>query len=126
MYKILRVIGVLVRSYMLTNAFEYFFDNLIIAYVINMIIGEVLLWQTTYYISVGSIYVKKSNPALGSFLYTLFYVINNFLLIGSCYFCKKLNLDLLCVVLIYMILLIFEVWVSRKSYSLMKEKFGIL
>lgn len=109
LYKVVHSIGAIVRTALLTNAFEYYFDNLMFSYITNAAVGEVLLWQTTYHISVGNIYVKYSNPAWGSFLYTVFYIINNFLLILSCNICKLLSLDLIGILIVYLALLFGEV-----------------
>ena len=118
MYKIMHSIGAIVRTVFLTNAFEYYFDNLILAYIVNTSIGEFLLWKTTYHISVGNIYVKNSNPAFGSFLYTAFYVINNFLLILCCNICKSVSLNLISVVILYLILLACEVKLINRAKEL--------
>ena len=78
--------------YFIASAFEGYFDNILIAMIINDTIGEFVLRKTTYHISVGSIYEKYSFPAWGSFLYTVFYIFNNLIMTGACYICKCLNI----------------------------------
>lgn len=118
MYKVVHSMGAVVRTSLLTNAFEYYFDNLMLAYITNAAVGEFLLWQTTYHISVRNIYVKYSNPAWGSFLYTVFYIINNFLLILSCNICKFLSLDLIGILVVYLTLLFGEIKLVDKVKEL--------
>lgn len=108
-HKITSTIGALIRMYIIANAFEGYFDNVLMAYIINDTIGEFVLWQTTYYISVGSIYEKYSCPAFGSFLYTVFYILNNFIMTGACYICKWLNMEWGWIFVFYIIMLIIYV-----------------
>ena len=108
-YKITSTIGMLIRMYIIANAFEGYFDNVLMAYIINDTIGEFVLWQTTYYISVGSVYEKYSCPAFGSFLYTVFYILNNFIITGACYICKWLNMEWGWIFVFYIIMLIIYV-----------------
>lgn len=119
LYTITSTIGFIIRTKFMINAFESYFDNNLMAIIVNNTIGEFILWQTTYHISVGSVYKKYSFPAWGSFLYTLFYAFNNLIMTGACYVCKWLNIDLGWIFLLYFVGLIAYVslmcFVKRKA-----------
>lgn len=118
-YKITSTIGVLARMYIIANAFEGYFDNVLMAYIINDTIGEFVLWQTTYYISVGSIYEKYSWPTGGSILYTVFYILNNLIMTGACHVCKWLNIGWGWIFFWYFVVLLVYVYLM----NLVKRKF---
>ena len=123
MYRFISIIGVLTRTYLISNTFEGYFDNVWIAYLVNVFIGELILWKTTYYLSVGSIYKQYSFPVWGSVLYTMFYFLNNGLLFLSCYFCKLFNLDFYFIFIIYFLLLLTYVCVMRRIRNKVKYDF---
>ncbi len=117
MYKLVRIIGIIIRSNFLANAFEYYFDSagigLIYAYIINATLGEELLRMTSYGL-VSSFYEKNSFPTIGSISYTLAYVINNSLLIASCLMCRYFNLHIAIAIVVYTIIeMIFFYMLSR-------------
>lgn len=68
MYKMILIVSLVIRQFCLPNPFECFGDK---AIVYNWI-AEIVLAPVTYGL-VGLIYEKDSMPALGSFLYLLFY-----------------------------------------------------
>ena len=68
MYKIIAIISLLVRQFVLPNPFECFGDA---AWLINLAIEPILhfaAYQTT-----GMFYSRSSIPAIGSILYLFFY-----------------------------------------------------
>lgn len=71
MYRIIYFAGFLIRQYALPNPFIPFGNN---AELINLIVGGILI--PVSYVMVGLIYSRGSNPALGSILFTILYVIN--------------------------------------------------
>lgn len=124
LYKITSVAGFLIRTNFLVNAFDSYFDNNLMAILINNAIGEFILWKTTYYISVGSIYEKYSCPAWGSFLYTIFYILNNFIMTGACCVCKWLNIGWGWIFVLYFIMLMaYAYFVSSVRRKIIDESF---
>lgn len=122
-YKITSAIGAIIRMYLIANAFESYFDNLLMAYIINDTIGEFVLWQTTYHISVGSIYKKYSCPTGGSILYTLFYILNNFIMTVACFVCKWLNIGWGWIFFLYFVGLIAYVYLMNLAKRKVTDSF---
>ena len=118
MYKLVRLIGIIIRSHFLVNAFEYYFGSngvgLLYAYIINSTIGEAILYMTTYGL-VGTLYEKNSNPTAGSLSYTFFYIINNFILIGSCVLCKFFMLHIAIAIVTYTVVEIILFYIFYKT-----------
>ncbi|MBR3281600.1 MAG: hypothetical protein IKI57_07210 [Clostridia bacterium] len=123
MYKIVRIIGIIIRSQFLANAFEFYFGKdgmgLLYAYIINATIGEALLYMTSFSL-VGTFYEKNSFPTVGSLSYTAFYILNNCILIASCLLCRYFNLHIAISIVIYtiieMILYYLFFKINNKSY----------
>lgn len=122
-YKITSTIGAIIRMYFIANAFEGYFDNILIAMIINDTIGEFILRKTTYHISVGSIYEKYSFPTGGSILYTLFYIFNNLIMTGACYVCKWLNIGWGWIFVLYFIALIAYVYLMNLTKRKLTDEF---
>ncbi len=78
MYAFISLIGLIIRQYLLPNPFEALWSNE--AVVINWIFG-ILLVPITYAI-VGCFYKRGDGAALGSFLFTIFYVLISVTLCG--------------------------------------------
>ena len=88
MYKLMAAISILIRQFYIPNPFEALGDRL----VVNMgntsmlLPTEVLNWVAEpfmhgiTFVIVGLYYDRGSAPALGSFLYLIFYCIHTFLL----------------------------------------------
>ena len=116
-YLTVSAIGSIIRFFLLTNAFEYYFVtdrmNLLIAFIVNETIGEFLLSRTSF-MSVGFIYNSGEAPAWGSVLYTGTYIINNYIVIGICWLGKYINMKLWMVLLLYFIVWILLVIVVSK------------
>lgn len=70
MYNLIKVIGILVRFFYLPNPFETLPNGVLINYA-----AEPFLHIITFEV-VGLYYESGSGPALGSFLYTVFYFIH--------------------------------------------------
>ena len=118
MFKIVRLIGIIIRSQFLANAFEYYFGSagigLLYAYIINATIGEKLLQMTTYGL-VGTFYEKGSFPTVGSVAYTICYIINNLILICSCFVCNWFDLHVAITIVIYTIIEMILFYISYKN-----------
>lgn len=71
MYKIIYLVGFLIRQFGLPNPFTPFGNS---AELINLIVGGVFIPLS--YVMVGLIYDKGSEPALGSILFTFVYALN--------------------------------------------------
>ena len=71
MYKIIYLVGFLIRQFVLPNPFTPFGNN---AELINLIVGGTLV--PISYFMVGMIYERGSAPAWGSILFTIVYAIN--------------------------------------------------
>ena len=88
MYKLIVAISILIRQFYLPNPFEALGDGLIVNIgetsillppgVLNWV-AEPFMHMVTFVI-VGLYYDRGSAPALGSFLYLLFYCVHTFLL----------------------------------------------
>ena len=88
MYKLIAAISILIRQFYLPNPFEALGDGLIVNIgetsillppgVLNWV-AEPIMHMVTFAI-VGLYYDRGSAPALGSFLYLLFYCVHTFLL----------------------------------------------
>ena len=88
MYKLMAAISILIRQFYIPNLFEALGDGL----VVNMgktsmsLPPEALNWVAEpfmhgiTFVIVGLYYDRGSSPALGSFLYLIFYCIHTFLL----------------------------------------------
>ncbi len=70
MYKLISLLGILVRQIILPNPFECFGAS---AALINMIAGIVM--APISYLIVGFVYDKRSEPAVGSILYLVTYTL---------------------------------------------------
>ena len=91
MYGIIAPLSIFIRNFILPNPFEAY--PLGLAY--NWL-AEIILYPITF-ITVGLFYEKGSNPALGSLLYLVFYLIYTGLLM----LCSLLNFSIIaCVVII--------------------------
>lgn len=122
-YKITSAIGAMIRMYIIANAFESYFDNVLVALFINDTIGEFILRKTTYYVSVGSIYEKYSCPTGGSILYTFFYILNNSIMTGACYVCKWLNVGWGWIFFLYFVVLIVYVYLMNLAKRKVTDNF---
>lgn len=71
LYALVRFIGFLIRQFVLPNPFTPLGD---MAIVVNWIVGGVFIPLS--YFETGLFYDRGSEPALGSFLFNLFYMIN--------------------------------------------------
>lgn len=88
MYKLMAVISILVRQFYIPNPFEVLGDGLVVNVgdTLSVLSPEVLNWMATLFLPavtytvVGLYYDRGSNPALGSFLYLLFYCVHTLLL----------------------------------------------
>jgi len=88
MYKLIAAISILIRQFCIPNPFDALGDGLIVNIgetsillppgVLNWV-AEPIMHMVTFAI-VGLYYDRGSAPALGSFLYLLFYCIHTFLL----------------------------------------------
>ncbi|MBQ9768441.1 MAG: hypothetical protein IJW37_10100 [Lachnospiraceae bacterium] len=88
MYKIIAAISMFIRQFYLSNPFEALGEGLRVE--INNVsvvlspsllnwLAESLMWGITYGV-VGMYYEKGSAPALGSFLYLIFYCVHTWLI----------------------------------------------
>jgi hypothetical protein len=75
MYKFIRTISFIIRSFCLPNPF----GGIKYGFIINIVI-EPILQPITYGI-VGLFYESRSAPALGSFLYLIFYSVHTILIL---------------------------------------------
>ncbi len=88
MYKLIAAISILIRQFCIPNSFDALGDGLIVNIgetsillppgVLNWV-AEPIMHMVTFAI-VGLYYDRGSAPALGSFLYLLFYCVHTFLL----------------------------------------------
>ncbi len=107
MYKLMKLISVLIRQFCVPNPFEVLGEGLIIT-ISNapVLLSPILLnWlvepivHAITFIVVGMYYDRGSEPALGSFLYLVFYCLHIFIL----WLMSKLGFTLWAVMIILMI-----------------------
>lgn len=88
MYKLMAAISILIRQFCIPNPFETLGDGLVVylgeapvllSPVLLNLLAELFLPTVTYAVA-GLYYDRGSAPALGSFLYLLFYCVYTFLL----------------------------------------------
>ena len=94
LYEIMAVASGLIRQFCLSNPFEALGEGLQVTIegnpivlhpeVLNLIAS--LFLPTVTYLVVNFYYQKGSNPALGSFLYLVFFIVHNWLLKIMCGF----------------------------------------
>lgn len=81
MYKLIKLISIIIRNAYLPNPFISLIGNEGLAFIVNAIIGEAIIGLLSY--SITSIYYYKGEaPAFGSASYLFWYVINTFIFIG--------------------------------------------
>lgn len=100
MYRLMAIISLFIRQCYLPNPFE----NTPYPVLINWIC-EPFLHGLTYEI-VGLFYKRRSSPAIGAFLYLLFYAINTALLYLIIYLGYKSIASIIIVVIYFIILII--------------------
>lgn len=98
MYNIIAFISVIIRQFFLPNPFEPRTDAIILNW-----IAEPLLYVITYLI-VGIFYDEGSEPALGSFLYLVFYAIHVVLLMLIGFF-QWTKIAIIIIVVLYLCIL---------------------
>lgn len=98
MYGLIKTISVIIRQFLVPNPFEPRADALLLN-----LIAEPFLHIITYNI-VGIFYESRSAPALGSFLYLLFYFVHTGLLILMGFFSWN-KIAIMIIVVSYMIVL---------------------
>lgn len=99
MYKIMALISMLVRQFYMPNPFEPRTDALLLN-----IIAEPIIHTITFGV-VGIFYDRGSAPALGSFLYLLFYFVHTGLLMLIGYF-QWAKIAIIIILALYIFLLI--------------------
>lgn len=90
MYFLVAIVSHLVRNYLINSTPS----------MINLmdIVREFVLWKLTYAI-VGWYYGKNSNPAFGSLLYLIFYIVHSILFAVLINYDWKISAIILCVVI---------------------------
>lgn len=98
MYKLMAALSLLVRQFYVPNPFEPRAD----AWLLNVIV-EPFVHSITFAI-VGLFYKRGSEPALGSFLYLLFYFVHTGLLMAMGFF-KWEKIAMISIVVVYIIII---------------------
>ncbi len=111
MYKLIATISLIIRQFYIPNPFEPRPD----AALINLI-AEPIMHMVTYGV-VGIFYEEYSAPAIGSFLYLLFYCIHTGLLMLMGYFCWDKTAITIIAILYIFILAIIKKIVDIVSFS---------
>lgn len=104
MYKLMAILSILVRQFLLPNPFECFGDKALIC----NIIAEIILQPISYAI-VGIFYARGSAPALGSFLYLLVYS----LLVGVLYILGKFCFVWWAIVVMIVVVILLSVFIYK-------------
>ena len=106
MYKLIAVLSVLIRNFMLPNPFESFPNGIIYNWVTSA-----LLFPVTFTM-VGLLYERGSAPAWGSILFLVFYLINT----GVLLLCSVFNFDsVVCVIISVAYTLLFIALVKAQN-----------
>lgn len=98
MYKLMKFLSILIRQFCLPNPFENLPNGIIINW-----IAEPILHAITFGV-VGLFYRERSAPALGSFLYLVFYFIHTGLLMICSYF-NFANIAIIIITSLYILAL---------------------
>lgn len=107
MYKLVAIISLLIRNFLLPNPFEH----VVMGELINLGVG-LALYPITYLI-VGLFYERGSAPALGSLLYLFFYAVHT----GVIVLCGAFNFTTVAIAVIlvlYMVILVELVLLKNK------------
>ena len=99
MYGLIASFSILIRNIMLPNPFEAFPAGVVYNWLAGMI-----LYPITF-VTVGIFYEKGSNPALGSLLYLVFYLIYTGLLM-LCSFFNFSKIACVVIIIVYLAALI--------------------
>ena len=105
MYDVVKIFNSVVREDVLSNPFEYMFQNEIIAILIFSLFGGKVLNDIAY-IMCGVFYKSRSNKVVGSIGYMFFYCINVQVLIKLSQWFQNINLILLIYVVFLLVMFI--------------------
>lgn len=115
MYQLIRTISIFVRQIYIPNPFESESTGYIYATILNILIEPFV--QAITYAVVGIFYEKRSNPALGSFLYLLFYSLHVGLIMLIGYFDWS-KVAIVVTVVVYIVGLLFINGLVKKIKNL--------
>lgn len=116
MYDIVKIFNSVVREDVLSNPFEYMFQNEIAAILIFSLFGGKVLNDIAYTMC-GVFYKSRSNKVVGSIGYMFFYCINVQILIKLCQWFQDINL----VISIYMVFVILIFIVLYKVKNVIRQ-----
>ncbi len=116
MYQLVSSFNSFIRNEIITNPFEYMFQNPIIAILFFSLFGSKVLNNIAYTMC-GIFYKSRSNKVLGSIGYMIFYCINVQVLIKLCQWFQNITL----IMFIYMVFVIVMFIVLSKVKSVIKQ-----
>ena len=122
MYELFKVIGFLIRQFLLPNPFESICPER--AAVINLLFGIILM--PVAYIIVGRIYDRHfDEPVVGSFMFNVVYIVLTVITWGLLalftWMCDNLIVVLICTSVVVVIMVIVIIICKKKKTSSTKE-----
>jgi hypothetical protein len=117
MYKLVSILSILVRQFLLPNPYERIFSEESTSLLFNLIIGGLILHFLSYTLT-GIFYNKGEAPSLGSIMYLLWYIINTAIITVAGMLIQ--NVYWLIIILIITYLIIYIVLLSHKEKSFLE------
>lgn len=124
MYRLIYIMGLLIRQFFLPNPFEVLWPEY--AVILNWLFGGLLLLVA--YLLTGLIYRKGDGAAIGSIIFNIIYLVLSFILLGLfkvIMFCMEnptIILVIVCVVLFVSIMIILVTKCRGKARIHQKNK----
>ena len=106
MYAIVSIAGSIIRQLFLPNPFTELFDTQGMAVGFNLLVGGSVIGCLSYILT-GCIYDSGDNPAEGSALYTISYIVITFLFYGITELISNVILAVIIFIILYGVACIF-------------------
>ena len=117
MYKLVSIISIFIRTFILPNPYVSFIKDQNLAYLFNIVVGGIILHFGAYFFT-GCIYTKGvDDPAYGSTLYLISYIILIFIIMGFGYLISILYLFITLVLSVYILLCVVARMLSNRRRS---------
>lgn len=114
MYKLIKLISIIIRTAYLPNTFISLIGNEGLAFIVNAIIGETIIGLLSY--SITSIYYCKGEaPVVGSASYLFWYIINTFIFMGVGYLTSSTLIFIIILAIVYVIVFNVIGFISGKN-----------
>lgn len=116
MYRIISILGGILRQIYLPNPFVNVFTSQGIADLFNLVVGSSIIGFLSYFLT-GCIYERKEAPAIGSFLYTFNYALITFSFYGISLLISDIIIAAVVYLILYVLFCIFLSNLRNKQYN---------